>query len=174
MLMTGLQFHMVSVFADAGLSASAAAAAFMPIAIAGSVFRLASGVLVDRVPARFLLCVALLGQALSLVMAPRLQGTTSALAYGVVLGLTISLQMTVENVVWAQYFGRRHLGSITGVARLVGNAGSALGPMPMGIARDVFGSYTWTLTLAAVLPLALAVLVLFARRPSKLPSPRLG
>jgi cyanate permease len=107
-------------------------------------------------------------------MAPRLQGTTSALAYGVVLGLAISLQMTVENVVWAQYFGRRHLGSITGVARLVGNAGSALGPMPMGIARDVFGSYTWTLTLAAVLPLALAVLVLFSRRPSKHPSPRLG
>ena len=174
MLMTGLQFHMVSVFADAGLSASAAAAAFMPIAIAGSVFRLAGGVLVDRVPARFLLCVALLGQALSLVMAPRLEGTTSALVYGVVLGLTVSLQMTVENVVWAQYFGRRHLGSITGVARLVGNAGSALGPMPMGIARDVFGNYTWTLTLAAVLPLALAVLVLFARRPRKDPLPRVG
>ena len=75
--------------------------------------------------------------------------------------------MTVSAVVWAKYFGRRHLGSITGVASLVGVAGSALGPMPMGIARDLFGSYHLTLTVAAALPLVLSIVALFARRPSR-------
>jgi MFS family permease len=168
MLGTGLHFHMVSIFDDAGLSASAAAAAFMPIAIAGSIVRVASGILVDRVPARFLLSAALLGQTISLIMAPRLHDTTSALVYGIVLGLTGSLQMTVSSVVWAKYFGRRHLGSITGVAALVSVAGSALGPMPMGVARDLVGSYTVALTALAALPLGLAVVALFARRPHRL------
>ena len=172
---TGLHFHMVSVFADAGLSAGAAAAAFMPLAVTGALVRLAGGVLVDRVPVRYLLSVALVGLAASLLMAPRLQGTTSALIYGIVLGATGSLQLTVSQVVWAKYYGRRHLGSITGVAMLVSIAGSALGPMPMGIARDWMGSYLPALTVSAVLPLALAVVALFARQPERKEAPiRIG
>jgi sugar phosphate permease len=167
MLGTGLHFHMVSIFADAGLSAAAAAAAFMPISVTDAVLRLVSGVLVDRIPARFLLSAALVTQAISLVMAPYLAGEATALVYGVVLGVTMSLQLTVSSVVWAKYFGRRHLGSITGVAFLVSVAGSALGPMPMGIARDVLGSYRLALPVSAALPLALAVVVLFARRPQR-------
>jgi sugar phosphate permease len=167
MLGTGLQFHMVSIFSDAGLSAGAAAAAFMPIAVTGAIVRIVSGVLVDRVPVRFLLSAALIGQAMSLAMAPRLHDATTALAYGVVLGITGSVHMTVSAVVWAKYFGRRHLGSITGMASLVGVAGSALGPMPMGIARDLLGSYHLALTVAAALPLLLSIVALFARRPRR-------
>jgi sugar phosphate permease len=167
MLGTGLQFHMVSIFADAGLSAAAAAAAFMPIAVTGAIVRIVSGLLVDRVPVRFLLSAALVGLAASLVMAPRLHDATSALAYGIVLGITSSVHMTVSAVVWAKYFGRRHLGSITGVASLVGVAGSALGPMPMGIVRDLLGSYHLGLTVAATLPLVLSIVALFARRPRR-------
>ena len=164
---TGLHFHMVSIFDDAGMSAAAAAAAFMPLALTGALVRLVSGVLADRVPVRYLLCAALIGLAASLVMAPRLQGTTSALFYGIVLGATGSLQMTVSGVVWARYYGRRHLGSVSGVAMLVSIAGSALGPLPMGIARDLMGSYRLALTLSAALPLVLAVVALWARRPTK-------
>jgi sugar phosphate permease len=170
MLGTGLHFHMVSIFDDAGLSAAAAAAAFMPLAITGAIVRLASGVLADRVPVRYLLSVALVGLAVSLVMAPRLGGTASALAYGIVLGATGSLQLTVNGVAWAKYYGRQHLGSVSGVAMLVSIAGSALGPLPMGIARDAMGSYRVALTFSAILPLILAVVSLFARPPSKRPS----
>ena len=171
MLGTGLHFHMVSIFEDGGLSAAAAAAAFLPLSLTGAIVRLVSGVLADRVPARYLLSVALVGQAVSLIMAPRLQGTTSALAYGIILGITGSLQLTVGTVVWAKYFGRRYLGSIMGIASLVMIAGSALGPMPMGIARDLLGSYTLALTAASVLPSVLAIVVLFARQPHRTGAP---
>jgi MFS family permease len=167
MLMTGLHFHMVSVFDDAGLSAGVAAAVFMPVSVTSAVVRLISGVLVDRIAVRFILFVALIGMAASLVMAPQLAGMASTVIYGIVLGFTNSLQMTVDSVIWAKYFGREHLGSITGVAALISAAGSALGPMPMGIARDQLGSYTATLTLLAILPLGLAVVALFARRPQR-------
>jgi len=167
MLGTGLQFHMVSIFADAGLSAAAAAAAFMTIATAGAVVRLIAGLLVDRAPIRYLLAVALVGQAVSLWMAPRLTSMASARFYGIVMGITGALSMTVSAVVWAKYFGRQHLGAITGVSSMIGVAGSALGPMPMGIARDLLGSYTWALTVLAAWPLLLSVGVLFTRRPRR-------
>jgi sugar phosphate permease len=169
MLGTGLHFHMVSIFEDAGLSASAAAAAFMPLAVTGAVIRVASGVLVDRIPVRYVLSAALVGLAASLWMAPRLAGTTSALIYGIILGATGSLQLTVGQVVWAKYYGRRHLGSVTGVAMLISIVGSALGPMPMGVARDLMGSYLPALSISAALPVALAVVALFARRPERKP-----
>ena len=167
MLSTGLQFHMVSIFEDSGLSSTAAAAAYMPIAVTLAVVMLSSGVLVDRIPVRYLLCGALVAQAASLAMAPRLTGTVSALAYGVMLGFTGGLQNMVQLVVWPNYFGRRHMGSIVGVASLISIAGSSLGPMPMGIARDALGSYNLALTVSAVLPLTLGVVVLFTRRPRR-------
>jgi hypothetical protein len=37
----------------------------------------------------------------------------------------------------------------------------------MGIARDLFGSYTLGLTALAVLPFALSIVVLFSRRPQR-------
>jgi nitrate/nitrite transporter NarK len=138
----------------------------MRVALTGALVRIASGVLVDRIPARFLLFAALLGQTASLLMAPRLSAST-AWTYGTVLGVTGSLQMTVNAVIWAKYFGRKHLGSITGVAALLNVGGSALGPMPMGIARDMFGSYHLGLTVLAVLPFLLGIVVLFSQRPRR-------
>jgi len=166
MLGTGLQFHMVSIFADAGLAIGIAAGAFMKVALTGALVRIASGVLLDRIPVRLLLFAALLGQTASLLIAPRLSAST-AWVYLTVLGVTGSLQMTVSAVIWAKYFGRKHLGSITGVAALLNVGGSALGPMPMGIARDMFGSYNLGLTVLAVLPFTLGIVVLFSQRPRR-------
>src|SRR5690606_34114220 len=72
MLNTGLTFHIFSIFQDSGLDASIAAAVFVPMASAGAVFRLIGGVLIDRIPARYLFCFSLLLNAVVLVMAPQL------------------------------------------------------------------------------------------------------
>ena len=167
MLATGIQFHVVSIFEDSGLSSSAAVAAYVPVAAAQAAATLASGVLVDRIQARYLLSGSLLGMAASLMMAPRLMGIASAYTYGVVLGATLGLQNTVLQAIWPNYFGRKHMGSIVGVASLIMITGSALGPMPMGIARDLLGSYSLALTLSAGLPLTLGIVALFMRRPQR-------
>jgi len=167
MLSTGLIFHAVSIFQDGGLSAEVAAVAFVPLSLTSALVTLGSGVLVDRVPVRHLLCGALFFQAISLLVAPHLQAGPMVLMYGILVGITLGLQATVSSTVWAMYFGRQHLGSITGIASLVMIAGSALGPMPMGIARDLLGSYTLTLSVAAALPMILGILALTIRRPQR-------
>lgn len=168
MLSTGLFFHMVSIFQDNGLSTTIAAVVFVPIALTTALVNLGGGILADHVSVRVLLPIGLLLQALSLWMAQFLQGVELALFYGVILGATSGLVRAVSSVVWAQFFGRRHLGSVQGTASTMLVAGSALGPMPLGIARDFFGSYNLVLVASSFIPILLAILcVLFVARPTK-------
>ena len=167
MLGTGLTFHMVGIFSDNGLSSTVAAAVFVPIAFTSAAANLGSGVLVDRIPVRFLLATALLLQAAALWMAQALPSVAVAIGFGIVFGTLMGLMRTVSTVVWPTYFGRLHLGSIAGFASTISIAASALGPMPMGVARDVFGSYNLALMTLSILPLSLAVLSLFVRPPQR-------
>ncbi len=169
MLTTGLTFHLFSIFEDSGLSASAAASVFVPIAITAALVQLISGLLIGRVPAHVLLSLALLLQALILVLAPALNSLSTAYGFGVCMGMQGGLEMLVASVVYADYFGRRHLGSIAGLAGTLLVASSALGPMPIGVARDLMGSYATVLTGFAALPLALALICLFFCRPPGAP-----
>jgi sugar phosphate permease len=162
MLTTGLHFHMVGIIADAGLTSAIAAQIFLPMAITGALVVLIGGVLADRIAVRFLLAAAL-----AFHLAPLLSGVWLALLYGLVLGATGGLQSAVSNVIWPNYFGRRHLGSIAGITYLISVAGSSLGPMPMGIARDLLGSFALVLNLLAIIPLALALLSLTMRPPRR-------
>ena len=164
-LSTGLTFHIFSIFSDNGLSAAAAASVFLPIAATGAIVQLGGGILMDRVPVRLMLALSLFLQALLLVMATFLGSLQIAYLYGILAGVRGGLQLIVSNVVWAKYFGRLHLGSITGVVATVGVGSSALGPMPFGIARDLMGSYTPVLVAFATLPFVLAIATLFFVRP---------
>lgn len=165
MLSTGLTFHIVSIFTDGGLTPTIAASAFVPIAITSAVVQLGSGVLVDRIAVRVLLAAALFLHAVILLLAPHLHSIEMALGFGVVMGVASGLQMTIGGVVWAMYFGRRHLGSIAGAMATISVAASALGPMLFGIARDLMGNYTLVLTISAALPLGLSVVNLFFGQP---------
>lgn len=168
MLNTGLTFHIFSIFKDAGLSATVTASVFIPLAATGALAQLGSGVLVDRVPMKYLLAVALVLMATTLVLAPRLSGVEMALGFGMLMGVHNGIEMIVSSVVWPQFFGRRHMGAITGLASTILVGASALGPMPFGIARDLMGSYATVLTWFALLPLGLAVAALFfGQRPQR-------
>ena len=168
MLSTGLFFHMVSIFIDNGLTPNLAAAVFVPIAVTTAIVNWGSGILVDRVPVRILLATGLFFQALSLLMARSLYGTTFALVFGVVLGISSGLIRILGSVVWAMYFGRRHLGSITGLTSMITITGSALGPMPLGIGRDLLGSYNLALMISAFIPLLLGIVGFFIDNPARL------
>ncbi len=118
---------------------SIAASAFVPIAITSAFVQLGSGMLIDRFPVRVLLAMSLFLHATLLAIAPYLRSIEMALGFGVIMGTASGLQQTIGNSIWAMYFGRRHLGSITGATTTISVASSAMGPMLFGIARDVWG-----------------------------------
>ncbi len=167
MLYTGQFFHMVSIIEDNGLPVDIGATVFVPIAVVTAITIFGSGFIVDRVPVKVLVSLSLFLQALSLPLAMALTGIEVAYLYGVVLGVISGLSRLIVGVVWAMYFGRKHLGVIAGFTAALLAGASALGPMPLGIARDVFGSYQMALYLLAILPLSLGVVSLFIKKPQK-------
>jgi MFS family permease len=169
MLGTGLYFHMVGIFEDQGLSAEVAAAVYVPISLMAALARLSGGYLADRMPVRYLMVLALVIMTLAMAMIPFLNSVPMALLYGGLTGLRGGLTAMVISVVWAQYFGRQHLGSIAGLASTVSRVSSALGPLPLGLARDLLGSYNVALAILGVIPLVLAVLNLVVGRPEDPP-----
>jgi cyanate permease len=66
---------------------------------------------------------------------------------------------------YANYFGRKHIGSVQGTGQMIGVIGASLGPLPLGYALDTFGSFQPMLLGLAGLPIAMAVIVLFLRAP---------
>ncbi|MEM7535247.1 MAG: MFS transporter [Chloroflexota bacterium] len=167
MLITGLLFHIVGIFADIGLSAQTAAFVFVPISIAMAVVNLGSGILVDRIPARLLLSTSLFLLTVAMLIVQSLTGATAAMLYGIGLGISIGMNVVVQGVIWANYFGREHMGSITGVATTILFISNAIGPVPLGIAKDALGSYNLALVLLAILPFVLGVANLFFKKPVK-------
>jgi len=165
MLGTGLIFHMESIVTDQGLAAAVAAAVFVPIGMTQAILRLPAGFLVDHVSPKLVLTGALILQAVVLLLAPRLTSTTSAMVYGGVFGAMQVGWGAAGAVMWAKYYGRAHLGSISGAGMSIAIVGSALGPMAMGVARDLMGTYSTFCNLAALIPLALAVAAVLVRPP---------
>jgi len=170
MLNTGLTFHIFSVFEDSGLSSAVAASVFVPIAATGAIVQLLGGLLIGRVSIRLLLAASLGMMSLLLVLAPSLSSLEMAYFFGFCMGVQGGLEMIVSSVVFANFFGRRHLGSIAGFASTLLVGASALGPMPIGVARDLMGGYAAVLSTFAIVPFALAIAcLLFCRVPGAPP-----
>ncbi|MCA9920292.1 MAG: MFS transporter [Anaerolineales bacterium] len=167
MLSTGLFFHMISIFDDNQLSTTVAASVYVPIAVTTALMNVIGGYLMDRIAPRFLLATSLVLQAICLWMVQYLASVEIAFLYGMVLGATGGLSRIVSSVIYANYFGRQHLGSIAGLVTPIGVAGAAFGPLLFGVGRDLMGSYNTVLIASAVLPLLLGVAALFLRKPEK-------
>ena len=167
LISTGLLFHIVSIFADNNLPVSFAAAAYLPIALAAACTNLIGGLLVEVIRLRTILAYSLVCMAIALTMAPYLNSALQVSFFGICLGASIGLSQTVHTVAWAKYYGRLHLGSISGLVSTCVVAASAIGPLPMGIAHDVLGSYDSTLLIFAVIPVILAISCLFVDTPKK-------
>lgn len=169
MLLTAITFHIVSIFEDQGLSSTVAATTYIPIAVATATFNFTSGFLVERIRIKYLMAASLFAMGVSLMLTNFLTGTYMAILMGAIIGSSAGLMSTVNSVGWAYNYGRLHLGSITGITSTVLIAGSSLGPLPFGFARDITGSYYTILWVSAIWPTLLGVVTLFIKRPRKQP-----
>ena len=165
MLSTGLFFNHVSVMGSMGISPEIAASVYIvigPLVLLGA---FTSGFMADRVANRYLLAAVQLMIVGSMLWVFTISSTWQALIYGVLMGFTIGFSSNVNTVIWANYFGRRWLGSIRGVAVTCMVAASALGPLPFGYLFDRTGSYSLAILISLSLPLICLITSLMAKPP---------
>jgi MFS family permease len=165
MVGTGLVFHAVSLLGSRGVPAAWALALISFQAAIATIVALGAGMLTDRFPNRYLLAAAMLLLATSVAIVLVMPWTALAVVYAIMLGLHGSILRSTGMVVWMTYYGRAHQGEIRGVAMAVMILGAAVGPLPLALSADWFGSYTPALILFLIAPISASALVLTAGPP---------
>jgi cyanate permease len=167
LISTALTFHHVSFMNSLGIDSAAAATVFTVIAPASLAGTFLAGVLVDRIAGRYLLAVAQAGLTGAMLWAISIAQPWQAFVYGGILGFTSGFGATLQSVIWPNYFGRRHVGSIRSAAAIGMMASAAIGPLPFGWLSDLTGSYRTTTLAFLIFPLVSALAGLAARPPHK-------
>jgi MFS family permease len=165
MLVTGLFFHQVSIFQNAGLGAQMAAWVFPISAVSMILAMPVFGRLLDRLPTKPMFAFAMLTMTAAILALVLVHDAATATLYGIVFGINNAAMHTHIAYVWPRFFGRRHLGSIQGTAQTVGVAGASIGPLPLGAAFDLTGEYTGALLTLAGLPVLCSIAILLMRPP---------
>lgn len=159
--------HLIPFMTDGGFSRGEAAGAFGMIGISGLICKPLWGVALDRFPSQRCAAVefVLMASGIGLLLAVE---SLSALYVSIfVLGLGIGGVLTVQEVIWADYFGRVTLGTVRALAQPFTIVSSAGGPVLAGLAYDTSGSYSVAFQIFIAMYLAAAVLIMFAPHPRR-------
>ncbi|MFN3866291.1 MAG: MFS transporter [Demequina sp.] len=169
MLTTAVAFHQISLLTARGLTATEAAANFIPQTLAGLTATLATGYLIDRFAPRWMTVGSMVSLALALAWGAQVGPGLSAIVFGVLLGTAGNMIRAVEAATLPRYFGTRHIGAIRGLVASISVGGTACGPLIFAAVFDRVGSYSPVLLVSSVVPVAIAVWALIAREPAPLP-----
>jgi MFS family permease len=158
----GLMIHFVPILIEVGFTTSAAAKVAGVIGIAVVLGRVLVGFAVDRIFAP-LVAIAILVACIIGVLALAFMGSTIVVPVAFVIGFSVGAEVDLIGYLVARYFGIHAYGQIYGRQYSAFLIATGLSPVILGAVRDVTGSYTGSLYLAAAF-MVLSVM-LFAKLP---------
>ena len=170
-MQAGVNTHLAAYLRDQQLSAAFAGIGISLNALCLGMGSIAWGWIVERITARYVMAAIALSVAAASALFITAGTTTEALAYSALFGFGVGGLLSVPPVIYADYYGRRSLGTIRGVAEPLTSFGQAIGAVLSGAVFDLTESYQWAFAAFAILALAAAALVMFARPPQRRPAP---
>lgn len=163
-----LLLHTVPYLTDSGLTRNQAALAMLIASIPAMVSKPVWGYLIDRSPAKPLAAISASVTGLALVLivfaVQAEQLFWIYLAY-VILGLGWGGMIPMQEVIWASFFGRRHIGAIRGAGLPVALAFGAVAPWLVSYYHDLHATYDGALLVVATLNILSGVLIFLVPPP---------
>jgi MFS family permease len=163
---SGLTFHVVSVFEVSGLTREQGLGIFIPTSLIAVGIQFLGGYASDFIRLKFLLLVFALGMALSIVGLVLLG--EPPVAYWMIIagnGVVWGLYTVLIGVTWPRFYGLKHLGAISGFSLSWAVIGSALGPYMFSLSQDLTGSYDLVAWICFVIAILVAALSFKADNP---------
>ena len=164
LIITGFTFHIASIGEMAGLDRSSIYSIFLPISIISVITNFTSGWLSDRIPLKYLLMVLVLSLALGSFGMLYLHETIGRILVMIGYGIQGGVWGCLSVVTWPRFYGRKHLGAISGLFMGVVIFASAIGPAFYGISQQITGSYNTSAWVAVLVNLLLFVGAFKAKR----------
>lgn len=166
----GIPANMANIFVDRGFTLELAAGALTLYGVGSITTKFVVGWIANRVHIRTLLIwLTAFGTLVtpSLLLFPPGIGSW-ALGYGLLVGLFVGAYVPMHQLVWSAYFGRGHVGAISGVARPLGIVLISGSPFMLAFLRDTLGSYDGGI-LVVTAAVAVCCGCLYLVRPPKAP-----
>jgi MFS transporter, OFA family, oxalate/formate antiporter len=166
---TAFTFHVISIFEEAGLTRNDAITIFQPAALVAVATTLAFSSLSDYLQLKYLYMIMGLGACIG-VFGVIFLGQMPIAWYLIVLGngMMGGMYSVLASVTWPRYFGRKHLGAISGQSIMVIVFASALGPILFSQSLTLFGSYETGGWICFVVYFSLTLATFRAENPQRL------
>lgn len=164
---TGIIANMVPYFVDEGLSLEFASAAFAFFGFGAMFGRPFWGYIAGRFGARAGLTLYGFGYGLVIALYALASSPWTLFAAAWPVGLVVGGAQQLQSQAWPDYYGRRHVGAITGLTILLVTPAMAAGPLVMAAAFEAAGSYGPVLAVYAAGSFLAGFCFLLAKRPRK-------
>jgi len=165
LFVTAIGFHIENIFTSVGLPKNAAFASFIPGCLISMVMRPFIGKIADAVPLTYILRLQLLGLATMMVGVAFLSPGLPLWAYYIGGGLSASVFSILLSVTWPTFFGREHMGAISGFVMSLIVFGSAIGPWFFSQLETMTGNYTNASLVCLVITLLFLGASFFVKNP---------
>ena len=139
---TAVNLHAVASFQDRGIADTFAGVFVFVYAGTAAVSSVPFGALADRIHIRWVLVVATLFFGASIVAIIAADSVPTALLFAVLYGLGAGGWTIGYTLLFANYFGRGHVGAVRGFSQVVSSPVGAVGPLLAGYLHGVTGDYT--------------------------------
>jgi MFS family permease len=154
---TGYTFHVLSIGENLGIGREMILNLFLPGGVLAIMVSLFAGWMIDRTRLKYVLTFFATGMVLfptALLLAPA-AAALPLLVVGFAIGNGCFTPLI--GTVWARYFGREHLGAISGLNMSTIVISSALGPLFFSLSVDWTGSYRAAIAVCLAMALLLFV-----------------
>jgi MFS family permease len=164
---SALILHQISIFGVLGHEPVVAAQTFSMASIVAAASSIFAGVLVDRLRPGLVMVCQLATSLFMLVLAMTMTTPLLLVPYALAFGMNIGLGGVFDNAVWANLFGREHLGEIRGFVTTMMSVGIAVGPVVFGWSFDTYATYNPVLIGFGVLVVIQMILAYVAPPPQR-------
>ncbi|MFQ5902514.1 MAG: MFS transporter, partial [Candidatus Binatia bacterium] len=164
---SGLNLHVFAYMTDMGYPTIVAATVMSVIAFTQLGSTLFWGFLSERIDIRRATMLKFLLQAIGLSLAITTTQLAPIYVGFFVYGIGLGGSQVLQEVIWANYFGRISLGTVRGLGLLITNIFAAVGPPFFGFLFDITNSYITSFVTFTIALLISAFLILFVRSPQK-------
>lgn len=158
--------HQVPAITDKGFDLAVASIVSVTLSVCSLIIKPSVGFLSERFPPRYLAAFFFSVGATGVVVLGLADTMFLLFVFAMCYGFGAGTSPVFQNVIWADYFGRRYLGSIRGMFAPVQALGTGVSPFLAGWMFDKTGSYDSILVIMGLGAFGAAALMLLARPPT--------
>ena len=169
---TAVNVHAVPSVEDRGVSQAFSGTFVFIIMGTAALSAYGWGALMDKIHVRWATIIATLFSAVAMIVLIFADTIFMAAVFGVLFGLGTGAWTISQILLFANYFGRRHLGAIRGLSQLLAAPLSSFGAVLAGAIQTVTGGYTLAFLIFFVALVIVVLSLLLAKPPHKPPPAR--